>query len=72
MMDNNKIMAVSIQTVHRDILDLKRDVEFIKKHMFDMDSIMTPEEAKCFEKSMKELEEGKTTSLSKVKEELGL
>ena len=65
-------MAVSIQTVHKEILDLKKDIDFIKKHIIDPDTIMTVSEAKRFEQSMKELENGKTTSLSKLKEEFDL
>jgi len=42
------------------------------KHMVDADMIMTPEEEERFEESMKDLKEGKTTSLSDIKKELGL
>lgn len=40
--------------------------------MFDPDTILTIEEAKRFEQSLKEFEKGKTTPLSTIKEELGL
>jgi len=40
--------------------------------MVDADMIMTPEEEERFEESMKDLKEGKTTSLSDIKKELGL
>jgi nicotinic acid phosphoribosyltransferase len=56
-----------------DKLDvIKSEIDYIKKHMFDPDTIMTTEEGKRFEQSMKELKEGKTTPLSKLKKELGL
>ena len=64
--------TVGIQKVYEELKELKKDVTFIKQHMFDPDSIMTPEEARRFEQSMKELKEGKTTPLSEVKRELGL
>jgi len=51
---------------------IQSELDYIKEHMFDPDTIMTIEESKRFEQSMKELKEGKTTSLFKLKKELGL
>jgi hypothetical protein len=51
---------------------LKEEVLFIKKHMFDPDTIMTTEEKKAFERSMKEFKEGKTVPLAAVKKRLGM
>ena len=62
----------TIQKIYEELKGLKEDVTFIKKHMFDADTIMTTEDAKRFEESMGELKEGKTTPLSELKEELGL
>ena len=64
--------TTTIKKIYDEIKVLKKDVTFIKKHMFDPDTIMTTEESKRFEESMKELKEGKTTPLSEVKKELGL
>lgn len=55
-----------------ELRTIKEDLSFIKNHMFDQDCIMTTEEAKRFEASMKEYKEGKTTSLSDLKKETGL
>ena len=63
---------VTIKKIYDEIRGLKKEVTFIKKHMFDPDTILTTEESKRFEESMKELKEGKTTPLSEVKKELGL
>ena len=63
---------VTIKKIYDEIKGLKKEVTFIKKHMFDPDTILTTEESKRFEESMKELKEGKTTPLSEVKKELGL
>lgn len=63
--------AIDASKLFNEIRSLREDVSFIKKHMFDPDSIMTEEEAKRFKESMKELKEGKTISLKKVEEELG-
>jgi hypothetical protein len=67
-------MAESIVTkkIYKELKDLKKEILFIKQHMFDPDTIMTIEETKRFEQSMKELKGGKTTPLSRLKEELGL
>ncbi len=62
---------VTIKKIYDEIKGLKKEVKFIKKHMFDPDTIMTTEESKRFEESMKELKEGKTTPLSELKKELG-
>ncbi|MEK6949563.1 MAG: hypothetical protein AABX34_05035 [Nanoarchaeota archaeon] len=62
---------VTIKKIYDEIKGLKKEVTFIKKHMFDPDTIMTTEESKRFEESMKELKEGKTTPLSELKKELG-
>ena len=64
--------TVTIKKIYDEIRGLKKEVTFIKKHMFDPDTILTTEESKRFEESMKELKEGKTTLLSEVKKELGL
>ena len=64
--------TITIRKIYDEIKGLKKEVTFIKKHMFDPDTILTTEESKRFEESMKELKEGKTTPLSEVKKELGL
>ena len=65
-------MAPEMKQVMDELKGIKKELRFIKEHMFDPDSIMTTEEAKRFEKSMSELKEGKTTSLSDLKKELGV
>ena len=63
---------ITLNQVYIELVSLKNDVSFIKNHMFDPDAVMTIEESKRFEQSLKELKEGKTTSLSDLKKELGL
>jgi len=58
--------------VLNELKEIKSKLNFIEKHMFDPDTIMTIEESKRFEQSLKELKEGKTTPLSELKKELGL
>lgn len=64
--------TTTIRKIYDELKGIKEDVTFIKKHMFDPDTIMTTEESRRFEESLKELEEGKATSLSDLKKELGL
>ena len=63
---------ITIEKVFKEIQTVKEDVSFIKKHMFDPDTIMTSEEGKRFDESMGEFHEGKTVSIDKLKNELGL
>lgn len=65
-------MTIEVKQILDELKTIKVDLDFIKKHMFDPDTILTTEETKRFEQSMKELKEGKTTSLSAIKKELGL
>lgn len=58
--------------IEDDIRAIKEDISYIKDHMFDPDTVMTKEESKRFEQSMKEFKEGKSTPLSKLKKEIGL
>ncbi|MDP3734007.1 MAG: hypothetical protein Q8R37_02160 [Nanoarchaeota archaeon] len=64
-------MATEVKQILEELKTIKVDLDFIKKHMFDPDTIMTTEESKRFEQSMKELKEGKTTPFSDLKKELG-
>ena len=58
--------------VAEELKAIRKDLEFIKNHMFDPDCIMTIEEEQRFNRAMQEYKEGKTTSISKLKKELGL
>ncbi len=62
---------INIEKMYREILALRREVQFIKMHMFDPDTIMTTEEEERYERAMQELKEDKTTSLEDLKKELG-
>ncbi len=55
-----------------ELKEIKKELKFIKKHMVDPDTIMTADESRRFEESLKELKEGKTISLDKLKKELNI
>jgi len=42
---------------------IRQDLDYIKKHMIDVDMILTPEEEARLEESLKEYKEGKAVSL---------
>ena len=66
-------MAESINMhITEELKAIRKDLEFIKTHMFDPDTIMSVEEERRFKQALVELKEGKTTSLSDLKKELGL
>jgi hypothetical protein len=63
---------VNLEDIYREIVALKNEVESIKINILTSDEIMTDEEEARYNKAMKELEEGKTTSLKELKLELGI
>ena len=64
--------TINPEKVYKELLILKKEIEFIKSHMFDPDTIMTTEEEERYERAMQEHKEGKTISLEDLKKELGL
>ena len=58
--------------ITEELKAIRKDLAFIKTHMFDPDTIMSLEEERRFEQAMQELKEKKTTPLSKLKKQLGL
>ena len=64
--------ALSVHKITDDLKIIKNQLEFIKEHMFDSDSVMTLKEERRFKQSLEELKAGKTIPLSKLKKELGL
>ncbi len=64
--------VVTVETLHNQLIELKKDMEYIKNHMLDPDLVMSTEESERFEQSMKDLADGKAVPLDQVKRELGL
>jgi hypothetical protein len=54
-----------------ELKTIKRDLEYIKLHMVDIDVILTPEEEEMMEEGLREFEAGKTISLSDLKRDRG-
>jgi len=64
--------TINMEKMYMELLALRKEVQFIKTHMFDPDTIMTTEEEERFERAMKEYKEGKFISLEDLKKELEL
>ena len=64
--------SINMEKMYMELLALRKEVQFIKTHMFDPDTILTSEEEEIFEKAMKEYKEEKTISLEDLKKELEL
>lgn len=61
--------TINMNKIYEALVELKREVDFIKNHIVDIDTILTPEENIELNKSLKELEEGKTFSLEDIKKD---
>ncbi|PIN76234.1 hypothetical protein COV18_00345 [Candidatus Woesearchaeota archaeon CG10_big_fil_rev_8_21_14_0_10_37_12] len=66
------VETITINKLYNELKELKENVVFIKKHMFDPDTILTTEEERRFEQSLEEIKTGKTKPLADLKKELGL
>ena len=64
--------TITTPQLTEELKAIRKDLEFIKTHMFDPDTIMTSEEERRFKQALQELKEGKITPLSEMKKELGL
>jgi len=61
--------TVNMNKIYETLVELKREVNFIKNHMVDVDVILTSEENIELDESLKELEEGKTFSFDDIKKD---
>ena len=62
--------AISNKRLFEEMRALREDVDYIKKHMVDVDAILTPKEDLLLKESMEEYRSGKAKSLKDVKKEL--
>lgn len=63
-------MANGNKAIVQELKQIKADLEYIKEHMVDADTILTEEEAKKLDQSLAEFKAKKTTSLDALKKEL--
>ena len=55
-----------------ELKEIKKDLDFIKEHMVDIDSVMTEEDYEALIEYRKEKKAGKLTSHEQLKEEIGV
>ena len=58
------------QSIHNEILALKKDVKFLKEHMADKESILTEGDYLALQEYRKEKSTGKLKSHDELKQEL--
>ena len=63
---------ITLSTIYKEIELIKNKVINIEDHMVDVDTILTPEENKELNASIKRYKEGKTKDFNTIKDELGL
>jgi len=65
-------MANGTKQIIAELKTIKGEIEFIKQHMVDIDSIMTAEDYEALKEYEKEKKTGKLVSHEELKKELGL
>lgn len=60
---------VTLGVVYTELKKIKSELDFIKEHMVDSDTLLTKEEGGRLERSIEELKEKKTISFDEIKEE---
>lgn len=63
-------MATEAQQILGELRLIRTDLEFIKDHMVDVDTILTPEEEERLDESLDDLKQGRTTSLENFEKEM--
>jgi hypothetical protein len=63
-------MTAPEETIFNELRSIRSDIDFIKKHMIDVDMILTKDEEKNLEKSIAEKKSGKTISLEELESDL--
>ena len=60
------------QEILKELREIRHELEYIKEHMVDPDTILTADEAKDLEAALIAFKEGRTVSLKDVKKQFGL
>jgi len=59
------------QLIMKKLDELKVELDFIKEHMVDVDTILTAEEAKRLDESLEAYKKANVVSLDELKKQLG-
>ncbi|MBS3077513.1 hypothetical protein J4233_04545 [Candidatus Pacearchaeota archaeon] len=63
--------TASIEKVYMELLALKKEIDFIKTRIMDIEVVMTSEEEAQLEDALEQHKKGKTKKLEDLKKELG-
>lgn len=61
--------TITLDKVYKELILIKKELDYLKNHIIDEDNIMTQIEKKEYEESIRELNEGKTHSLEEIKKD---
>lgn len=65
------MVRISVSEVVEELKKIRKDLEYIKVHMVDVDTILTHEEEMSLDESLKEYGEGKATRFEDFEKEMG-
>ena len=63
---------ITLETIHKELKLIKKELSEIKEHMVDVDTILTLDDYISLQQYKKEKSGGKLTSHEELKKELGL
>lgn len=63
-------MSAELAQVIQKLDVIKTELDYIKEHMVDIDTILTPEEEARLDESLRDFKQGKTTSLQDFEREM--
>ncbi|MGB2843153.1 MAG: hypothetical protein WBC40_11885 [Halobacteriota archaeon] len=67
----NSIMnAIIGKKIWEELKAIRRELEYIKEHMVDVDTVLIQEEEKILDESLREFEAGEATKLEDFEKEL--
>lgn len=62
--------AINPAEIFEELKEIKKEINHIKKHMIDIDMVLTSEEDFRLKEALKEYKEGKATKLEDFEKEL--
>ena len=62
---------VNLDKMYRELLALRREVQFIKNRMMDIELVMTLDEEVLLDEALEEHKEGRTKRYEDLRKELG-
>ena len=63
--------TVDVQQMTEELKAIRTDLDYIKKHMVDVDTILTPEEEERLDEAVEEYKSEKAVSLEDFEKQLG-